>query len=412
MTPLSELVRIDDPAFYLDPYRVYDRMRVESPVYFYEPLDIFVLTRYKDMRAAAREPEVFTSSQGEILTQLMFPSSEDGGTVVDQFVDPEGEFFAFTDPPRHQQLRKVLTAAFSKRAIGALSERIRRCCQDLVAGLPEDETIDFVEEIAAPLPILTATHLLGVDTRYVDDIRRWSDALENVSSGANTVEEVTDAAKLFSEINDFLREQIAFRRERPGDDLLSALLVEELDGSPLSETRMLTYGHAVLAVGSDTTRSLLSGLAVALSKFPDQRQRLVADRDLMPTAIEEGLRWTTPGRGFVRTAVSDTVIGNQAIRAGQHIYLLFHAGNFDPEVFENPFEFDVARVQDLQQLAFGSGPHICIAAHLVRVETALLFNELLDRFPEFELDGAPLPTFHILRNGWQHVPMKFHPTPT
>ena len=412
MTPLSELVRIDDPTFYVDPHRVYDRMRVESPVYYYEPLDVFVLTRYEDMRAAARNPEVFTSTRGIILTQLMYPPSQDAGTVVDQFIDPEGEMFAFFDPPRHQQLRKVLTAAFSKRAIGALSERIGRCCHELVGSIPPDEPIDFVQEVAAPLPILSACHLLGVDTRYADDIRRWSDALEKIGSGTLTAEELTDAAKEYSELNDFLREQIAFKRERPADDLLSALLVEELDGSPLSEVRMLTYCHVVLAVGSDTTKSLLSGLGVALGQFPTQRKRLVDDRDLMPSAIEEGLRWTTPGRGFVRAAVADTKIGDQTIRAGQYIYLLFAAGNFDPEVFEYPHEFDVARVQEPQHLAFGTGPHTCIGAHLARVEAVLLFNELLDRFPDFELEASPVPVFHVLRNAWQNASMRFHPART
>src|SRR5260221_6262474 len=200
MAPLSELVRIDDPTFYVDPHRVYDRMRVESPVHYYEPLDTFVLTRYEDMRAAARDPQVFTSTRGIILTQLMYPPSQDAGTVVDQFIDPEGEMFAFFDPPRHQQLRKVLTAAFSKRAIGALSERIARCCDELVASIPPDEPIDVVEELAAPLPILSACHLLGVDTRYADDIRRWSSALETIGSGTLTPEELTNAAKEYSEL--------------------------------------------------------------------------------------------------------------------------------------------------------------------------------------------------------------------
>jgi cytochrome P450 len=411
MTQLTDLVRIDDPAFYLDPHRVYDRMRLESPAFYYEPLDIFVLTRYDDMRAVVRQPEIFTSTKGILLTELMYAPSEEGGSFIDQFVDPEGELFSNFDPPRSTQLRKVLSPGFSVRSIGLLSERIARDCKELVGAIPAGETIDFVEQLAAPLPILSAAHLLGVDASYVPDIRRWSDALEMIGSGAFTAEELAAAAGEFSELNDFIREQVAYKRTHPGEDLLSSLLAAELDGAPLSEARILVYCHIVLAVGSDTTKSLLSGMAVALTQFPKQRERLAADRSLMATAIEEGVRWTTPARGFVRTAVVDTEIGGQAIRAGQRVYVLYAAGNFDPEVFEHPHEFDVARTQELQHLGFGSGAHSCIGLHLARIEASLLFNELLDRFPRFELDAAPVPVFHILRNGLKFAPMKFHPAP-
>src|ERR1700689_4605335 len=277
---LAELVRLEDPGFYLDPHPVYDRMRREQPVYYYPPLDIFVLTRHADMREAARRPD---SSQA--------------------------------------QLRQ--------------------------------------------------------------------------------------AATVFGEMNGFLLGQFDAKRASPGDDLMSVLLGEELDGAPLSAPRLLTYCHQVLSVGNDTTRSLLASFAIALAQHPDQLDLLAADRTLMPAAIEEALRWSTPGRGFVRTATRDTEIAGRQIRAGQRIYLLYAAGNFDPAVFPQPRRFDIRRDTDQPHLAFGFGPHVCLAAQLVRLVTALLFGALLDRYPRFELAGPPEPIRHVLRNGWRSPPIVF-----
>jgi cytochrome P450 len=407
---LAELVRLEDPEFYLDPHAVYDRMRREQPVYYYAPLDIFVLTRYADMREAARRPDLFSSAHGVVLSQLQY--QRDGAAeIMDQFIDPEGEIFAFTDPPRHRELRKVLMPAFSPRVVHAMAAQIRESCRLLVESIAPGAVTDVVERIAAPLPILVATRLLGVPREHAADIKRWSGARELLTSGAGTRARLERAASVFSEMNGFLREQFAAKRARPGDDLMSVLLSEELDGVPLSEARLLTYCHQVLSVGNDTTRSLLASLAIALAEHPDQLDLLTADRTLMPAAVEEALRWSTPGRGFVRTATCDTEIAGQPIRAGQRVYLLYAAGNFDPAVFAEPRCFDIRRSQDQQHLAFGFGPHVCIAGQLVRLVTALLFGELLDHYPRFELAGRPEPILHVLRNGWRSAPMVFGTSP-
>jgi cytochrome P450 len=407
---LAELVRLEEPEFYLDPHPVYDRMRREQPVYYYAPLDIFVLTRHEDMRAAARRPDLFSSAHGVVLSQLQY--ERDGGTeIMDQFIDPEGEIFAFTDPPRHRELRKVLMPAFSPRAVHAMAAQIRESGRLLVESISPGAVTDVVDRIAAPLPIDVATRLLGVPRERAADIRRWSDAREVLTSGAGSPARLRRAAAVFSGMNGFLREQFMAKRVRPGDDLISVLLSEELDGMPLSEPRLLTYCHQVLSVGNDTTRSLLASFAIALARHPDQLDLLAADRAVMPAAIEEALRWSTPGRGFVRTATRDTEIAGQPIRAGQRVYLLYAAGNFDPAVFPQPQRFNISREQDQQHLAFGFGPHVCIAGQLVRLVTAVAFGELLDRFPGFELAGQPQPIVHVLRNGWRSAPMVFRTSP-
>jgi cytochrome P450 len=407
---LAELVRLEDTEFYRDPHPVYDRMRCEQPVYYYAPLDLFVLTRYADMREVARHPDLFSSAHGVVLSQLQY--QRDGVTeIMDRFIDPEGEIFAFTDPPRHRELRKVLMPAFSPRAVTAMSAQIAEAGRLLVESISPGAVTDVVEQIAARMPILVATRLLGVPRERAVDIKHWSDARELLTSGAGSHAQLRHSASVFSEMNGFLREQFAAKRASPGDDLMSVLLGEELDGVPLSEPRLLTYCHQVLSVGNDTTRSLLASFAIALARHPHQLALLAADRTLMPTAIEEALRWSTPGRGFVRTATRDTEIAGQPVRAGQRIYLLYAAGNFDPAVFAQPQRFDIRRYQDQQHLTFGFGPHVCIAGQLVRLVTALLFGELLDQYPRFELVGQPEPIRHVLRNGWRSAPMVFGTPP-
>jgi cytochrome P450 len=403
---LDDLVRLEDPGFYLDPHDVYDRMRREQPAYYYAPLDIFVLTRYADMREAARRPDLFSSAHGVVLSQLEF--QRDGGAeIVDEFIDPEGEIFAFTDPPRHRELRKVLMPAFSPRAVHAMRGQIRQSCRLLVDSLSPGMVTDVVQTVAARLPVLVATRLLGVPQAHAADIKRWSDARELLTSGTGSRAQLSRAAAVFGEMNVFLHEQFEAKRARPGDDLMSVLLSEELDGVPLSDARLLTYCHQVLSVGNDTTRSLLAGFGVAQAEHTDQLALLAGDRSLMATAIEEALRWTTPGRGFVRTATCDTEIAGRLIRAGQRVYLLYAAGNFDPGVFPQPRCFDIRRDQEQQHLAFGFGPHVCIASQLVRLVAAVFFGELLDRYPRFELAGPPEPILHVLRNGWRSAPMVF-----
>jgi len=318
---LAGLVRLEEPEFYLDPHPVYDRMRIEQPVYYYAPLDIFVLTRHADMRAVARRPDLFSSARGVVLSQLQY--ERDGATeIMDQFIDPEGEIFAFTDPPRHRELRKVLMPAFSPRAVHAMAAQIRESCRLLVASISPGALTDVVDQIAAPLPIGVATRLLGVPREHAADIKRWSDARELLTSGAGSRARLRRAAAVFAEMNGFLREQFAAKRARPGDNLMSALLSEELDGVPLSEPRLLTYCHQVLSVGNDTTRSLLACFAIAFDPAVPAPAALQHSAGPGPAASRLRLRaarvYSGPARPAGDRAALRRVAGSfPGIRAGR-----------------------------------------------------------------------------------------------
>jgi cytochrome P450 len=275
-----------------------------------------------------------------------------------------------------------------------------------VSGIPAGEPIDFVERIAAALPILVAQDLIGLPPGNEAQIRGWSDSLESMKlvKGADALREVVAQ---FATMNDFFREQIKVKQEYPGDDLISSLLAAKLDGESILEVTLLIYCSTFLAAGSDTTRSLLAGMTQALADHPDQLARLRADRHHVAGAVEESLRWTSPARGFLRTAVQDTEIRGTTIKAGQRVYLLFDAGNRDAEVFENPWQYDIERPNAGLHLAFGYGAHLCIASHLARMEARALLSAMLDRFSSFERAGEPVEIRQLLRAGYVELPMRF-----
>ncbi|HEX6510585.1 MAG TPA: cytochrome P450 [Chloroflexota bacterium] len=406
MKPLNvDDVRIEDPDFYFEERREsYDRLHADRPVFYYEPLDVFVLTKHEDIKEAARRPEIFSSAHGLHLHELRLTPEE---VEVYATLHGPGEQFAYADPPRHRELRGVATRNFAPKPLARLGEQVRRDSAELVGKIEPGEPLDFVEGIAAVLPIRVAEALIGLPSGYDADIRRWSDALESLKL-IHGAENIRAAIRQFSEMRDFFRAQFVIKRANPGEDLISTLLASQLDGKPISEDSLLTYCSTFLAAGSDTTRSLLAGMALALAEHPDQLEKLKANPDLLEGAIEESLRWVTPARGFLRTALQDTQVRGVDIKAGQRVYLLYDAGNRDAEVFADPWTYDIERPNASAHLAFGYGPHLCIAAHLARLEARELYGALLDSFDRIEVAGEIIEIRQLLRNGWVHLPLSFY----
>jgi cytochrome P450 len=405
MKPLSaDDVRIEDPDFYFEGRREsYERLHAESPVFYYEPLDVFVLTKHEDIRQAARRPEVFSSAHGLHLHQLRLTPEE---VEVYATLYGAGEQFAFADPPRHKELRGVATRVFAPRSLERLGQQVRQDVAELVGKIEPGRRLDFVEEVAAVLPIRVAVALIGLPDGHDADIRRWSDALESLKL-IHGADNIRAAIRQFSEMDDFFRKQFVIKRANPGEDLISALLAAQLDGEPIGEANLLTYCSTFLAAGSDTTRSLLTGMALALAEHPDQMRKLRENPALLDGAIEESLRWTTPARGFLRTALTDTQVRGVDIKAGQRVYLLYDAGNRDAEVFADPWAYAIERPNASSHLGFGYGPHLCIAAHLARLEARELYGPLLNAFARVEVSGPVTEIRQLLRNGWLHAPLTF-----
>ena len=404
MTPtLEELVRVDDPDFYLnDPFPVYDRMRREAPVYWYAPLRTWVLTRYEDIRHVGKTPELFSSASGIFLHDAANDSSS-----ADEMFGDEGEQIGTTDPPRHRELRRIAAPSFTPTAVDRLRPEIEQYCDELVASITPGEPMEWVEAVAARLPIHTACAMLGLRDADVDQIRYWSDELERLASPLSP-EEVADAANNFSTMVPYLSERFEEKRRCPAEDMISSLLESELDNEKLSEANVMMFTMTMLAAGNDTTRATLSGIAATLAENPGELEKLVADPSLVPSTIEEVMRWVTPARGFIRTVTEDTELGGRQLEAGHHVYLAYDAANRDPEIFENPNTFDITRHDRLGHVAFGYGTHVCIGSPIVRMETKALLDRLIDRFPRWEIAGPQRRTPTVLRSGWLELPVVFH----
>jgi cytochrome P450 len=405
---LHGLVRIEDPQFYLDdPFPVFARMRAEAPVFYYEPLDTFVLTKHEDVRLVNRNSAIFSNARGIFLNDVKYQQAAlaDGPTVTDSFFPAGGEQIGTTDPPRHHELRRVASPAFSARALQLMEDEIRGYCAELVGQIVPGTVTDWME-LAGILPIRVGSLLIGLPDADREQVRHWSDELEKLG-GDLTFAELQAAAAEFATLRGYILENLEAKRAAPGPDLLSTLLEAELDDRKVSEANVIMFAMTMMAAGSDTTRALLAGMVWALAKHPDQLARVAADRSLVPGTVEEALRWVTPARAFLRTATRDTEIRGQAVREGQHVYNVYMAANRDEEIFPHPDTFDVARPENDLHLAFGIGTHVCIGARLVRLEAGILLNALLDRFPRFELAAEPVPVRHMIRNSWDDMPVVF-----
>jgi cytochrome P450 len=289
------------------------------------------------------------------------------------------------DPPEHAVFRKLVNRQFTPRALSGLEESIRKSACRLLDAVDATAETDFVAELAAPFPLGVIAELLGIDEADREAFRRWSDAA--IESPDLPPEETTAA---LGELSGFIIEHIGTKRARPGQDLVSLLVGSEVDGQPLSREELFMFLLTLLVAGNETTRTLLSGSAIVLAEHPEQRASLAGDPALLPGAVEECLRWVTPVHAFCRTATEDAVISGTEVRAGDYLCMLYASANRDERVFgPDAAEFDVRRQTVPVHLAFGFGEHVCLGASLARIETRIFYEELLARFPRYEVAAAP-----------------------
>ena len=292
VTDLAELVRIDDPQFYVgDPYPVLARMRAEAPVYYCPDLDTFAITRYEDVRLVSRTPDVFSVADGILLNDAKYRSH-----IADSFFPEGAELISTTDPPRHRELRRVIAPAFTPRQVNAMEPGVRQVCRDLLAAIEPDKEMEFVEDVAVVLPLWTIARFLGLPGDNIPELRYWSD--EMVKMGGNlTVEELAEAARNIGPMNGYLAAQLAQKRAAPGEDLLSTLSQAEIDNEKLTDLNVLMLSTAVLVAGNGTTRNLLGCAIAMLAEHPAQRERLVADPALAERGGRRDAALHEPGAG-------------------------------------------------------------------------------------------------------------------
>ncbi|MEZ5135604.1 MAG: cytochrome P450 [Acidimicrobiales bacterium] len=370
------------------------RLRAEAPVFAYTP-GSWTVARYDDVRAVSRDPETFCSGQGV----LMLDPVRDGATLPGSILH--------MDPPVHAEWRKVASRWFTPRAVAQLSERVHARTVEVLDRVEPGSEVDFVDAVAAPIPVLVIAELLGVGDADEQDFRRWSDAcIEGAEDDTDHEAEGLEKMAAVGELMAFLGEHVSARRAEPGDDLLSLLVTAEVEGRALADDEVVMYCLSILVAGNETTRHLLSGAAAALYEHPDQRALLRRDADAMDGAVEECLRWVTPIQLFCRTATTDARIGDVDIPAGDRVVLLYASANRDEAAFgDDADRFDVTRPPNPAHLAFGFGEHLCLGASLARLEGRIVLRQLLDRFGAYEVTGEPTWGRSTLVRGMASLPV-------
>jgi len=380
-----------DPTFYLsDPHAIYGALRRDAPVRWNPAARMWTIAAHADVMAISRDPATFCSSRGVLPT--------DGGRAV-----AVTDSILFMDPPEHARHRKLVSSAFTPKRVAALEPVIREIAASLVARLEPGAATEFVEAVAAPLPMLVIANMLGIPGEDRDRFREWSDAMIAAATDPSDAA-LVKAAELYAYFDDVT----SARKADPRDDIISLLVNAEVDGELLSRAELLGFCMSLLVAGNETTRNLIAGGTRILMEHPDQLAVLASDPTAIPRSVEEMLRWVTPVMCFARTATRDVEVGGVGIASGDFVLMLYASANRDEAVFgELAASFDIARDPN-PHVGFGFGEHFCLGAALARLEARVLFEELFARFSRLTPAGHPERLASVLMNGLTALPLVAH----
>ncbi|MBL7502760.1 cytochrome P450 [Frankia sp. CNm7] len=395
MTTTSTAVYWDpyDPAFAADPYPTYRRLREEAPLYYNEKYNFYAVSRFADCERGLPDWKTFSSAKGGILELIQSGIEIPPGTLI------------FEDPPIHDIHRKLLSRVFTPRRIAQLEPKVRDFCVRALDPLVGERRFDLIEAVGAEMPMRVIGMLLGIPEADQAGIRDLADGKLRTEDGGQM--DFSEGAILSGET---FGEYVDWRRENPSDDLMTDLLTAEFtdeNGQTRTLTRdeVLTYVTVVAGAGNETTGRLIGWIGSTLARFPAARAELVADPSLIPGAIEEILRFEPPGPFIGRYVTQDVEFHGQTVPAGSAILFVAAAANRDEEQYPDPDAFDIRR-RISQQLTFGLGGHYCLGAALARLEGRVAMDEILRRFPSWEVDwdSAKLAQTSTVR-GWETLPL-------
>ncbi|MEO3874241.1 cytochrome P450 [Nonomuraea sp. B12E4] len=371
-----------DPEFVAHPYRVYDELRRQAPVSYFEPTGQWLVSRHADVNSLLRDRRLGRS-------YLHVATHEEFGRPPEpEFQEPFWRVIRAgmldVEPPVHTRLRRLVSKAFTPRMVESLRPRVRAVAGDLVEAFVEKGGGDLIAEVAEPLPVTVIAEMLGIPGQDRHLLRPWSADICGMYELNPTPTAQHTAVRAASEFAGYLRSLAHDRRRNPGDDLISALAgITELTDDELVGTCVL-----LLNAGHEATVNVTGNGWWALFRNPDELARLRADRSLLPTAVEELMRWDTPLQMFERWVLEDIEVHGVEIPRGSEVALLFGSANRDPAVFEDPDRLDVGRA-DNPHISFGAGIHFCLGAPLARIELIESFGALLDRAAVLELRQRP-----------------------
>lgn len=389
---------LHSPAFYAgDPYPAYRELRGTDPVCWNEEAGFWALLKYEDIRFVSTNPALFSSARGITIPDPAIDNPVLDGSLI------------FADPPRHRQLRRLINTGFTRRQVAILDPKLRAFARAALDRIDPDTGTEFAEQIAAPLPTRMIAELLGAPDADWEQFRTWSDA----TVGMDDPDVELDTFTALGELYEYFQELISLRRGGAlgnADDLLSVLIAAEVDGARLTDQDLLQFCLLLLVAGNETTRNLIALGTLALIENPEQFRLLRDHPDLMPSAVEELLRFTTPVANMSRCATQDVEIRGRLIGKGQYVTMLYGSANRDEDVFGSGAEqLDITRNPN-PHLTFGCGEHSCLGAQLARLEARVLFEELLTRFDRIELDGAIVRMQATMVPGVRQMPVRLAST--
>ncbi|MEH1123483.1 cytochrome P450 [Micromonospora sp. CPCC 206061] len=378
----------------------------EKPVCFDESAGLWHVYGYPEVQAALADPATFSSDLLRITPEHRRPRAEGKDVSLDGMI-------TLMDPPQHTKLRKLVTAAFAPRAVASLEPQIAALTNELLdeAGT---ERLELVTDLAFPLPVIVIADILGVPREDRDLFQKWvagmfernnqPSQLEQSEERRQEVQKHTDSMLQFRA---YIAEHAAERRKKPREDLLTTLVVAEIDGKPLTDDQVVNFAFPLLIAGHLNTTMLLGNTVLCLDAFPEVQDRVRADRSIIPAVIEESMRFLTPFAALSRATTREVELGGEKIPADQMLMVWLATANRDPRVFPNPDTFDPSRGSSAH-VAFGWGIHFCLGALLGRVEGRVVLNILLDRYPSLRTIPDEPPEFlaAALLTGLRKLPLR------
>ncbi len=399
---------LSDPGFFVDhdPHPLWRQLRKEDPVHWTEGglvRGFWSVTLYDDIIAVVSAPALFTSAH-----LVSVPTTPELEQLTPEMLG-SGEMMLMTDPPLHGAMRRAFNRLLLPRAVGQYEvPGVQLVREILDAALARGEC-DFVLDVAARLPMAFICEIMGIPRSDWPDMFKWGNMIAGNEDAEYQVESgsaVDTRMEGSRSIGKYCIQAALERRGREGEDLLNVLGNAKIDGRPLTERELAHNGTLYVGAGLETTRNAISAGLLALIEHPAELEMLVEDESLLPTAVEEILRWSSPVTHFARVAMKDTRLGGKQIKQGDRVVLWFPSANRDEAVFAEPYTFDIRRTPN-EHLAFSKGEHFCAGAHLARLELRLILHALLKRTQQIELTGKVERLRSNFLAGIKHMPVRF-----
>lgn len=395
-----------DPAVLRNPHGIFARLREEDPVHWSAPMSGWIVTTYDDIMDGLTDSETFSAERLTNVRKHLPAGAQDAATEILRYLN---SWMVFRDPPDHTRLRRHMAGVLNLPKFESMRDLVSELTTMLLDKLPDDDVIDMLPAFSIMLPGMVVMELMGVDRDRLLEVKGWSDDMMLFIGSARGVPDKYERAKHGAvSMAALFREMIAERRVAPRDDLLSQLMVSQVNGESLEDDELVGCLMMVLNGGHETTANLINNSLLSLAHNPDALAFLRANPDGMETAVEEFLRYESPILSIGRIVKEEVELGGKQLSAGERVFFMLLSGNRDEDVFKDAARLDVTRNPN-PHMAFGKGPHFCLGTPLARIEGQIVLNEIISRYSSIELaeDVANIPWINsLVTRGPSRIPLR------